>query len=492
MHNIEWDSLNWEQIEKTVFEIQRNIYNAAKAGDIASVRNLQSLLTNMYEPRLLAVKIVTTNSGSKTPGIDRWIATNDQDKYFIANNLALDGTTNYIRRILIPKPGTEEKRPLGIPTIIDRAKQCFCKLILEPEAEAKFESNSFGFRPGRSSIDAVSKIRSHLIFKGPCYVLDTDIRKCFDKISHERLRAKINALPVIDRQIDAWLRAGIFSENEVIFPKEGTPQGGIISPLLANIAIDGLQHYIANEITTRFGKNLSMQVYYVRYADDFVVFAPTEDIIIQVKQLCNSWLSTMNLEMKDEVTKVIHTLRQLSPNKFMSQHFDFLGFRFKQRYLTKHTKSMISTGGKVTRTRTFVLINPSRIERHKGSLTALLKKIGDVKTLINTLNPRITGWCNYYKNSDARIYGDLPRKMDLWLNAKIRKWIRKSTKLRGKQKQFWKQDTKDWILYYKDDKGEEVTLKKYNSFKWSIQDYRAISSYASPYQLEYKTYKGLT
>jgi RNA-directed DNA polymerase len=408
----------------------------------------------------------------------------------MANNLNLDGTTNYIKRILIPKPGTEEKRPLGIPTLIDRAKQCLCKLILEPEAEAKFESNSFGFRPGRSAIDAVSKIRAHLIFKGPCYVLDTDIRKCFDRINHQNLRAKIGAMPIIDSQIDAWLKAGIFTKNEVIFPTEGTPQGGIISPLLANIAIDGLQHNLANEITKKFGKTSSMQVYYIRYADDFVVMAPSKEIIEQVKLICASWLSTMNLEMKSEVTRIIYTLKELSPNKFISEYFDFLGFRFKQRQLSKHVKW--SEGGKTSRTRTFVLINPNRIERHKGSITSLLKKIGNVQTLIKTLNPRIIGWCNYFMHSDAKEYGDLPRKMDLWLNAKVRKWIKRSTKLRGKHKQFWKQDTKDWILYHIDDEGNEVTLKKYNSFKWSIYDYRAINSEASPYKLDYKTYKKLS
>lgn len=488
MHNTEWNSLNWDQIERTVHDLQSKIYLAAKARDLTTIRNLQTILINMYEPRLLAVKIVTTNRGKNTPGIDNWVPTKDHEKLYIAGNLVLDGTADIIKRVFIPKPGTLEKRPLGIPTIVDRAKQCFVKLALEPEFEGYFDSNSFGFRPGRSAIDAVAKIRSHLIFKGPCYVLDTDIKKCFDRINHENLRKKINAMPIIDQQINAWLRAGILSENQFIFPKEGTPQGGIISPLLANIALDGLQYYIANEVSRIFGKTKSMHVYYIRYADDFVVMAPDENIISFCKQLCTTWLKYMNLEMKEEITRVIFTLRKLENGRIVSEYFDFLGFRFVQRYLSKHTKW--SEGGKPSQIRTLVLINPNRIERHKSSISALLKNIGNIKTLIDTLNPRIVGWCSYFKHSDVKQYGDLPRKMDLWLNAKVRKWIRRTTKLRGKKKQFWKSDSKDWILYYIDDKGQEITLKKYNSYKWSIHDYRAINASYSPYSLDYNTYKG--
>jgi RNA-directed DNA polymerase len=173
--------------------------------------------------------------------------------------------------------------------------------------------------------------------------------------------------------------------------------------------------------------------------------------------------------------------------KIKSEHFDFLGFRFKQRYLSKHIRR--KEGGKISNVRTLVLINPDRIKRHKASISTLLRKIGNVKDLIRTLNLRIIGWCNYFRFSDAKEYGDLPRKMDIWLNSKIRKWIRRTTKLRGKVPQFWKQDTKDWILYFTDDNGEDVTLVKYSSFKWRIYDYKAINSYQTPYMFSYKQLK---
>jgi RNA-directed DNA polymerase len=487
--NNKWGDLNWTQIEETVFNIQRKIYLSIKGRNIPAARNLQTILINMYEAKLLSVKIVTTNNGKNTLGVDKCLPIKDEEKFHIAYTLQLDGQTNYIRRVYIPKPGTKDLRPLGIPTIIDRCKQCLCKLALEPEAEAKFECNSYGFRPGRSAIDAVAKIRSHLIFNGPCYVLDTDIRKCFDRIDHMRLLQKVSTIPIIDYQIQAWLRAGIFDKNEIIYPTQGTPQGGIISPLLANIAIDGIQNYIYQEITKKYGEKIAFQTYYIRYADDLVCFAPTSEVINDIKSLVTTSLNYMNLELKEEVTRTILTVHCLGVNKYKSEHFDFLGFRFKQRYLSIHKEWKDS--GKMTRFRTFVLISPSRIERHKASISNIMKKIGNVKELIKELNPRIVGWCNYFKHSDAKEYGDLPRKMDLWINTKIRKWIRKNTKLRGKPEQFWIKDTKDWVLYYKDENGNNITLTKYNSYKWAIYTYRAINSYFSPYKLDYKNYNRL-
>lgn len=483
-----WENQNWELIEGTVHNFQQQIYLATKAGNISAARNLQNMLLNMYEPRLLAVKTVTTNSGGKTPGYDNWIAITDEDKFKLANELILDGEADIIRRVHIPKPGTNEKRPLGIPTIKDRAKQCFVKLLIEPEWEAKFESNSFGFRPDRSPIDAVAKIRAHLIFKGPCYVLETDIKKCFDKINHQTLINKLNALPIISNQIQAWLTAGILDKDKVIFPKEGTPQGGIISPLLANVALDGLQNILSQQIKLYCGNDYQL-TYYVRYADDLVCFAPKPEIIAYIKTLITYNLNFMGLEMKAEKTRELFTLTKLDNGKFKSEHFDFLGFRFKQRVLSKHI--IHKSGGKISPIRTYVLVSQSRIERHKASITYIMKELGSVsvKKLIDTLNPRIIGWTNYFKFSDGKEYGDLPRKMDIWLNSKIRKWIRKSSKLRGKDEKYWKQDTKDWILYYKDDQGNEVTLAKYNSVKWSIYDYKAIDTRFSKYNMNYNEFK---
>lgn len=483
MYNLKWTDLNWSNIEATIFQWQRAINAAVRAGDYATARNYQEMFINTQEAKLSAVRLVLSNSGSKSPGIDGYLPQNDEEKFQLVNNTVLNGDSYFVKRVLIPKPGTEEMRPLGIPTILDRCKQSLCKLAIEPEMEARFESNSFGFRPGRSCIDAISKIRAHLIFKGPCYVLDTDIRKCFDRIGHQPLLYKLGQGATITTQIESWLRAGIFSKNEIIFPKTGTPQGGIISPLLANAAIDGIQRILEIELTKIYGPVAAKQTYYIRYADDLVVLGPSLEVILEAKAILEFHLAQIGLELKTEATRIIKTLdltkNEEGKNIIKSEHFDFLGFRFKQRFLSKH-KSW-KAGGKQTNVRTLVLINPSRIQRHKASISALLKKIGNVESLIKTLNPRIIGWCNYFKNSDAKEYGDLPRKMDIWINTKIRKWIRRTSKLRGKAKQFWIQDSKDWVLYYKDKDGNVITLVKYVSFKWSIYDYKSINSYYDPY-----------
>jgi len=485
-----WNEINWEQVEATVFNIQHQIYLASKANNFSAVRNLQNMLLNMYEPRLLAVKTITTNSGGKTPGIDQWIALNDDDKFKVANSIVLDGKADLVRRVYVPKPGTSEKRPLDIPTITDRAKQCFVKFIIEPEFEAKFEGNSFGFRPGRSPIDAISKIRAHLIFHGPCYVLETDIKKCFDTINHAQLLNKMQTLQPIGLQVHAWLIAGILDEKEIIFPSQGTPQGGIISPLLANIAIDGLQWAISQAIQTQYPSQLK-HVYYIRYADDLVCFAPTLEAINCVTQTIANYLAPMGLEMKKEKTRIIYTLTKIDENKYASNHFDFLGFRFKQRIISKHAKQLQNLKMPIN---TYVIVSPNRIQRHKASISSLIRELGstNVRKLIEQLNPRIRGWSNYFRNSDAKQYGDLPRKMDLWLNAKIRKWIRKSSKKRGKSETYWKQDNKDWILFHKDDQGNEITLEKYKSQRWAVYNYKAVNANFSPYELEYKRYKQMT
>jgi RNA-directed DNA polymerase len=479
-----WERIDWMTIKSRIHYNQHLIYNAIKHQDFETLKRCQLELMNDYNAKLLAVKTVAfENKGKDTSGIDKIKSVSAEEAFQMANVLAIDGQTNYVRRVFIPKPGSLDPRPLGIPTLFDRAKQCLVKNILEPEFEAKFDSNSFGFRPGRSAIDAVCKIRAHLIFNGPCYVLDADIRKCFDRIDHAFLLTRICGWSNVKHQIDAWLKAGIFSKNEVIFPREGTPQGGVISPLLANIALDGLQKALSDYVYKYYGPNEMKRTYFCRYADDFVVLHPREDILLGCKAVIEAFLTPIGLELKTEKTRVLKTLT-FDPGadgkiKVQSNHFDFLGFRFKQRYLSKHKN--YAEGGKLSKIRTLVLVDPSRIRRHKASITAILKQSGSVANVIFTLNSRISGWCNYFRTSDAKDYGDLPRKMDLWLNSKIRKWIRRTTKIRGKSPKFWKQNTKDWILFYVDKNNIEHTLIKYSSFKWSILKYRAIKSDYSPF-----------
>jgi RNA-directed DNA polymerase len=226
-----------------------------------------------WSARALSVRRVTQdNQGKKTAGVDGIKSLTPKQRLNLVGNLKLGSKVSPTRRVWIPKPGTEEKRPLGIPTMKDRALQALVKLALMPEWEARFEPNSYGFRPGRSCQDAIEAIFLS-INKKPKYVLDADIAKCFDRINHETLLQKLNTFPTIRRQIRAWLKAGVMDGKQLFTTSEGTPQGGVISPLLANIALHGMEERIKQYAETLKGskRNNRWSLSLIRYADDFVI-----------------------------------------------------------------------------------------------------------------------------------------------------------------------------------------------------------------------------
>src|SRR5262249_44597165 len=237
----EWRDIDWPRVEVDVHTLQRRIYRASQRGEVKLVRRLQRLLMSSWSAKCLAVRKVTQdNQGKKTAGVDGIASLGPEERLPLVSDLGLEARPKPVRRVWIPKPGTDEKRPLGIPTMYDRALQALVKLALEPEWEAKFEPNSYGFRPGRSCHDAIEAILTAVRYV-PKYILDADIAKCFDRISHEALLDKLDTFPLLRRVIRAWLKAGVL-DGATLFPtEEGTPQGGVISPLLANIALHGLE-----------------------------------------------------------------------------------------------------------------------------------------------------------------------------------------------------------------------------------------------------------
>ncbi|NER32425.1 MAG: hypothetical protein F6J89_33740, partial [Symploca sp. SIO1C4] len=241
---------------------------------------------------------------------------------------------------LIPKPGKKEKRPLGIPTMRDRATQALAKLALEPQWEAKFEPHSYGFRPGRSAHDA-AKYLFLSIRRQDKYVLDADIKKCFDRINHQALLNKLDTFPQMRRAVKAWLKAGIFENGELLFPQAGTPQGGIISPLLANIALHGLEEYITSHFPSRkrLGsiKEALWKPIVVRYADDIIVMHRDINELEKAKELAEIWLKNMGLEFSQEKTRIVHTYHEYNGEK---PGFEFLGFSFNQFKLGKRIEKV--------------------------------------------------------------------------------------------------------------------------------------------------------
>lgn len=291
----------------------------------------------------------------------------------------------------IPKPGKTEKRPLGIPTMRDRAEQALAKLALEPEWEARFEPNSYGFRPGRCTHDAIEAIFK-VISPKPKYVLDTDIAACFDRISHQKLLDKLDTFPTMRRAIRAWLKAGVM-EGPKLFPTEaGSPQGGVVSPLLANIALHHLETAVAAA---------HPQAKVIRYADDLVVLHPELSVIEEARETVAEWLQGMGLELKPSKTHITHTLHEHAGNV----GFDFLGFHVRQYKVGKHHSG--KSGGRRPKLLGYkTIIKPSKeaIRRHYLRIKHLINehRTAPQHRLIRRLNPVIRGWSRYYSTVTTR------------------------------------------------------------------------------------------
>ena len=213
----EWQDLPWKKIERAVFKLQKRIYQASQRGDTKAVHKLQRLLISSWSARCLAVRRVTQdNRGKNTAGVDGVKSLTPPERLQPGSNAEIAQTARPVRRVWIPKPGKVEKRPLGIPTISNRAEQALAKLALEPEWEARFEPNSYGFRPGRSAHDAIEAIFKTICLQAK-YVLDADIAACFDRISHSAVLAKLQTFPAMRRAVRAWLKAGVM-DGDNLFP----------------------------------------------------------------------------------------------------------------------------------------------------------------------------------------------------------------------------------------------------------------------------------
>ena len=394
MHTESWETIDWASAQRNVFRLQKRIYRASVNQNYRQVHNLQRLLLRSNAARLLAVRQVTQdNRGKNTAGVDGVANLPPQKRLALVCDMDLRRKPTSIRRVYIPKhDGTQ--RPLGIPTIRDRAHQALVKLALEPEWEAKFEANSYGFRPGRSAHDAVVAIFNAVRYKSK-YVLDADIEKCFDRINHQALLAKLNTFSPLKRLLRRWLEASILDGGKTTFPSEGTPQGGVISPLLANIALHGIESVVTTEQTVNgnilLGKNSPRLV---RYADDFVVIHEDEQTIRACQLAIERFLEPLGLRLKPSKTQIVHTLNL---EKSRPPGFDFLGFTIRQ-YQVGQFKTARNGAGQPLGFKT--LITPTKVaaKRHYEQLRRLVKAYVNTPTeaLAAKLNPVIRGWSSYY------------------------------------------------------------------------------------------------
>jgi RNA-directed DNA polymerase len=368
-----WSSINWKEVEEFVRNMQIKIADAAKKEKWREINRLQYTLTHSFRAKLLAVRIVTSSTGNRTAGVDGQIWKHDETKLSEARNL--DRKTykpSPLKRVIIPKPNGGE-RALGIPTMRDRAMQCLYKFALEPVAEVFADQCSYGFRKHRCCQDALEHIVG--IFqgtKGAEWVLEGDIEKCFDKISHEWLLSNIQ----MDKNLlEKWLKAGFVFQDTLFLTEEGTPQGGVISPILANLALDGLEKLLKDRFPRHHGKKVNL----VRYADDFIISGVSKEVMEnEVKPLVEEFLSVRGLKLSDSKTSITH----------IDDGFDFLGFtvrKFKGKLITKPSKKSIKK---------FLKTIKEFLTDHRTS------KQTDI---IIPLNKKISGWSNYFKHCSAKV-----------------------------------------------------------------------------------------
>lgn len=461
-----WDSIDWLKCETAVKKLQARIVKAQKEGRYNKVKALQWTLTHSFYAKALAIKRVTSNKGSKTAGVDMVTWDTPKAKMNAIAKMRRRGyTPKPLRRIHIKK-SNGKLRPLGIPTIKDRAMQALYLMALAPIAETTADTNSYGFRKERSTADAVQQCFNDLArTTSPQWVLEGDIKGCFDHISHQWL---IDNIPMDKVILKKWLKCGYIFKKQLFPTEDGTPQGGIISPTLANMALDGLQKLLADN----FPINRSQKNYYapminlVRYADDFIITGASKDLLEnKVKPLVIKFLQARGLTLSEEKTKITH----------IEEGFDFLGFnirKYKGKYIAKPSKK--------SRKRFLDKIREI-VDKNKASKQ---------QSLIRLLNPVIRGWANYYKGCSA---SETFKKADTQIFQKLWRWSQRRHSKKGKKwiadKYYHSVKGRNWTFAvpFKDKKGKQYhTLVRLADTK--IKRHIKIRGEANPYDAEWKDY----
>ena len=495
LNTVGWDAINWLKVERYVYKQQKRIYAASRRGDVKQVRKLQKTLMRSWSNKVLSIRRVTQdNRGKKTAGVDGKKSLSPAARMKLVGQLELTGKSKPTRRVWIPKPGKDEKRPLGIPTIKDRALQALLKNALEPEWEAQFEPNSYGFRPGRSCHDAIKQIKNAIQTKAK-YVLDADIAKCFDKIDHLALLQKLGYTGKFRQQIKAWLKSGVIDQKVFTATSEGTPQGGVLSPLLANVALHGMENMLMEFAKTldirrkdKPNSQISWQqkvksLTFIRYADDFLLIHYDLNVVQRCRELISEWLKDIGLELKPSKTRIAHTLipEQSEDGK---AGFDFLGYHIQQYRVGKYKSSIHPSTKEKLGFRTLITPSKSACKKHQQKIRDVFKKhkYSHQAKLIVELNSIIRGWANYYSFSDAqgtRVFA----VQDHLIFEKLRAWGRHRTGDWGKAiKKYWMTiGNNNWVFATKKRDENPLRLLTHIEFGSSSIDYVKVKSDSSPF-----------
>jgi RNA-directed DNA polymerase len=468
----EWYAIDWRAIHRNVRRLQVRIVQATKAGRWNKVKALQRLLTCSYSGKVLAVRRVTENNGKKTAGVDRIIWDTPEEKIKAVHDLKRRGyQPQPLRRVYIPKKSDRKtKRPLGIPTMFDRAQQALHLLVLDPVVETTADKNSYGFRQQRSCADAIGQCFNALSHApNTQWILEADVKNCFDKISHAWLLAHV---PMDRAILQKWLKSGYMDKRVLHETTDGTPQGGIISPALANCALDGLERLLQEKfpqekcLKSLGGKSASVN--FIRYADDFVITSKSKELLEgEVQPVVEQFLQQRGLELSPKKTVITH----------VEKGFDFLGQNVR-RY----------PNGKLR-------ITPSKknVKTFLDGIRQTIKDAGGMSAaaLIEQLNPKIRGWANYHRHVvSKRTFGRVDHSIffSLW------QWARRRHQKKNphwlKTKYFGRRGDRDWTFFGEtcDDQGQPDRLWLYHAKSTPIQRHVKVKGEANPYDPACETY----
>jgi RNA-directed DNA polymerase len=460
---VTWDGINWAAVQRHVRRLQARMVKATQGGRHNKVKALQWLLTHSFSGKALAVKRVTQNKGRNTPGVDKITWKTPAAKTNAIASLKRRGYSPLpLRRVLIPKKNGK-MRPLGIPVMKCRAMQALHLLALEPIAETTADLNSYGFRSERSTADAGEQCFTSLAQKASAqWVLEADIQGCFDKISHDWMLANI---PTDKAVLKKWLKAGFVYQNELFPTETGAPQGGIISPVLANMTLDGLEAKLAEKFPKARRAGLKMNM--VRYADDFIVTGNSKEWLEQeVKPAVVEFLAERGLVLSPEKTKITH----------IREGFDFLGWNIRKY------------DGKL-------LMKPSKanVKAHLDKIREVIKanKTAKQANLIRLLNPILRGWANYHshvvaKETFARVDADVWSMLWRWA---VRRHPNKGARW-VKEKYFKTRGARNWV-FAATEKQEDGTQRELTLLQESdtpIQRHIKIRANANPHDPEWDHY----
>jgi RNA-directed DNA polymerase len=462
---VEWQAINWPQAHRVVRRLQVRIVQATQAGRWGKVKALQRLLTHSFSARAVAVKRVTENPGKHTPGVDRVTWNTPAQKAAALHALRPRGyRPQPLRRVYIPKRGSAKMRPLGIPVMADRAMQTLYLLALDPIAEVTSDPNSYGFRRERSPADAIAQCFIVLSNRyAPHWILEGDIRSCFDEISHDWLLAHV---PMDTAILRKWLKAG-FIDKHALHPTEaGTPQGGPLSPVAANLTLTGLETLLRGRFP-QARQTSATKVNLVRFADDFIITGASREVLEdEVKPLVESFLRERGLSLSPEKTVITH----------IAAGFDFLG---------QHVRKY---GGKL-------LIKPSKksVQALLDQVRALAKANRQAKAgnLICQLNPLLRGWAQYHrhvvsKETFAAVDAAVFRTIWQWAKRRHPKksahWVR--------ERYFRTQGRRRWVFTGEvaDATGTPRTVCLFSALRVPIRRHVKVRAAANPYDPAWEFY----